>query len=967
MRRIHPLPVLVVAVLTLLMLPGTAQAVNGGEEIAVNTTLAEDNRSPAIATAANGDFAVAWARTEPGPVPEIFYRSIYARLFNAAGAPLTGEIHVNLTPGSGLLGPIAPAVAPDAGGGFTVVWGNTYEKTSGIYARRFNAEGVPLSGEIPLDEVSSETEVDALPAITPDGTAGFTAAWVRTKWPPVYLGPSESDVYARRFNAAGEPLSGAMEVNTTTNDTQTSPAIASDGSGGFTVAWMSGYGYYPGTNFNVYARRFDAAGAPLSGEIAVNGPETYGAYPAIAPRPGGGFTVAWSGNGIRARRYDAAGSPVGNEIEVDNGPPLLLFGGGEPAIAAAPGGGFTVAWTNAESSTYSSPNNADLYERRFDSSGTALGGKHLLTTTTAGDQSEPALAPDGEGYFTAAWRSAPARYPASDGDILARRFQSGPETQIDSGPAEGSSTNDPTPSFSFSADEPGATFECELDGGGFSACTSPHETQALADGPHSFEVRATAAGKTDPIPASRHFRVDTVPPETSLDSAPPALTNDSSPSFAFSSEAGASFECALDGANFAACSSPYTAEPTLADGAHTFQVRAVDEAGNADQTPAGAGFTVDTTPPGLAITSGPSGPTRDTTPIFAFASQEAVSVSCALSKLEPVSESFSPCSSPFEAGPLSDASYLFTVLALDPAGNTAKAEVVFTVDTVAPDTAIKSGQADLTRDATPTFVLSSNEPESSFECELDGGGFSACSSPLTTGRLADGAHTLAARAVDAAGNVDASPASRSFRVDATPPQTSIDSGPSGVTSDNRPSFRFSADEAGAHFQCRLDGGGFSACSSPLTLLPLREGAHRFEVRASDAIGNTDPTPAVRGFSVDTRPPVATLSGRRQQPADGRIEFELSCSERCTVAASGRIVAWKGAGHKVRFRLEVVERRLGAGESNTLDIGLAQQTAWRKLRGLLGSGWRARAGINAVITDQAGNATIRDLDVWLRRR
>ena len=82
------------------------------------------------------------------------------------------------------------------------------------------------------------------------------------------------------------------------------------------------------------------------------------------------------------------------------------------------------------------------------------------------------------------------------------------------------------PSFEFSS-EPGASLQCSLDGAAFSACTSPKAYTSLADGPHSFEVRATdQAGNVDPTPAARSFTVDTQAPETTISSGPSGPTND---------------------------------------------------------------------------------------------------------------------------------------------------------------------------------------------------------------------------------------------------------------------------------------------------------------------------------------------------------------------------------------------------------------------------------------------------------
>jgi hypothetical protein len=62
-------------------------------------------------------------------------------------------------------------------------------------------------------------------------------------------------------------------------------------------------------------------------------------------------------------------------------------------------------------------------------------------------------------------------------------------------------------------------------------------------------------------------------------------------SFAFTATETATFECRLDGSAWSACTSPkdYTA---LATGAHTFDVRATDGAGNVDATPATRTWTV---------------------------------------------------------------------------------------------------------------------------------------------------------------------------------------------------------------------------------------------------------------------------------------------------------------------------------------------------------------------------------------
>ncbi len=90
---------------------------------------------------------------------------------------------------------------------------------------------------------------------------------------------------------------------------------------------------------------------------------------------------------------------------------------------------------------------------------------------------------------------------------------------------------------------------------------------------------------------------DTTPPETAIDSGPEGVADTDLASFTFSSsEAGSTFECSLDGAAFEECSSPKD-YPGLADGDHTFSVRAIDVSGNVDSTPASRAWTVDTQVP----------------------------------------------------------------------------------------------------------------------------------------------------------------------------------------------------------------------------------------------------------------------------------------------------------------------------------------------------------------------------------
>ena len=95
------------------------------------------------------------------------------------------------------------------------------------------------------------------------------------------------------------------------------------------------------------------------------------------------------------------------------------------------------------------------------------------------------------------------------------------------------------------------------------------------------------------------------------------------------------------------------------------------------------------------------------------------------------------------------------------------------------------------------------------------------------------------------------------QLDRTAPDTVIDSGSSGTITTGSASFAFSATEAGSTFECKLDAAAWSGCTSPAAYSGLSDGAHSFSVRARDAAGNTDGSPAASSFTVDTSDPDVT--------------------------------------------------------------------------------------------------------------
>ncbi len=95
--------------------------------------------------------------------------------------------------------------------------------------------------------------------------------------------------------------------------------------------------------------------------------------------------------------------------------------------------------------------------------------------------------------------------------------------------------NSASPSFAFTSTEAGSTFECRIDSGTWGACTSPASYSNLADGSHTFEVRATdAATNVDASPASQTWTIDTAAPDTTITSGPTGTVADTNAAFGFS-------------------------------------------------------------------------------------------------------------------------------------------------------------------------------------------------------------------------------------------------------------------------------------------------------------------------------------------------------------------------------------------------------------------------------------------------
>ena len=451
-----------------------------------------------------------------------------------------------------------------------------------------------------------------------------------------------------------------------------------------------------------------------------------------------------------------------------------------------------------------------------------------------------------------------------------------PETSFTA--TEPNPTNDTTGDFSFTSSEGSSTFQCSLDGASFTTCTSPFATAALSQASHTLLVKATdAAGNTDGTPASHTWVVDTTAPETSFTATEPNPTNDTTGDFSFTSSEGSStFQCSLDGDSFTTCTSPF-ATAALGQGSHTLLVRATDAAGNTDGTPASHTWVVDTTAPETSFTATEPNPTNDTTGDFSFTSSEGSSTfQCSLD-----GASFTTCTSPFATAALGQGSHTLLVRATDAAGNTdgTPASHTWVVDTGAPDTTITVFEPNPTNHTTGEFEFTSTEAGSTFECSVDASAFATCSTPFSTAVLSAGLHTFAVRATDTSSNTDPSPASYSWTIDTTAPNTTLTATEPDPTNDTTGDFSFTSTEPGSTFECSVDGGSFTSCTSPFSTAVLGSGGHSFAVVATDAAGNPDPSAATHVWIVDIAAPDTSFTATEPNPTnDTTGDFTFTSTE-----------------------------------------------------------------------------------------
>lgn len=283
-----------------------------------------------------------------------------------------------------------------------------------------------------------------------------------------------------------------------------------------------------------------------------------------------------------------------------------------------------------------------------------------------------------------------------------------------------------------------------------------------------------------------------------------------------------------------------------------------------DRTCSGQSCVQAATDPDTLMTERPSNVSGSSSGTFSFTSSVPASTfECRLDDAFG-SQPFVACQAHQTWTGLSNGSHKLEVRSVGPAGHrdTTPYSYTWTVDTSFPETALGSGPSELSNNRQATFVFSSSDPGASFQCRLDStqeADFQNCSSPRTYTNLADGTHKFDVRAVRVPAQIDPTPASKTWTIDATAPDTQIT--PSSGFSIHRTMATFdiattasqssSQAEDAARLECKLDSASYSSCRPSLTVRGLAKGPHTLSVRSIDLAGNTDPSPATYSWNVDT--------------------------------------------------------------------------------------------------------------------
>ena len=429
----------------------TAAGELDGDPFMVNTTLAENQSSQAIAGLSSGGFVVTWqSLLQDGDLA-----GIYARVFDKAGVG-GSEIAVNtLTSGN----QVKSYVTARSDGGFVVGWVDA-KAPQQVYVQSYAADGTAQGANqaVSIDDVLTVNDSTNI-EFTELTDGSLVAAWDAWK--------GSRNIYGRAFNVQSDVVdppvveppskrigftSGITQLNSaTTSGDQINPSIASLPGNQFVMTW-SDRASNDGDRGGIFGRIYDETLTPITSEFLVNTlTSDWQSKSNVASASNGNFMAIWhQSNGyVEGQIFNASGDKLGSQFTVQEGfnglsdvvadsagnfwvVSTVNNGSGyinkysntgellvdskvyqsdvvafDPVITALSDGRILIGWYDGQNTSGS-----DIYGQFVTAAGELDGDPFMVNTTLAENQSSQAIAGLSSGGFVVTWQSL-----LQDGDL----------------------------------------------------------------------------------------------------------------------------------------------------------------------------------------------------------------------------------------------------------------------------------------------------------------------------------------------------------------------------------------------------------------------------------------------------------------------------------------------------------------------------------------------------------------------
>ena len=316
--------------------------------------------------------------------------------------------------------------------GFVSAW-QSYGPDSGwgVYGQKIDFNGNKVGTQFRIETNVNNNQTRPILKALPDG--GFLAMWEDDA-----QDGSGPGVYAQRFNALGQKVGDEFRVNSYTSSTQYRGGVTVLSNGNLMLTWMSYY--QDGSVYGVYGKIYSPSGNPISGEFVLNSTTSNEQqYPHTFALPNGEFISMWqtTGNGnsweIFGRKFDANGNAIGSEFKVNtNSAGDQYWVNGTNLV----NGGFVTTWISSTGGI------CDLHAQMYNENGEPVDSEFVVATSTNCNNDTNPIEARSDGGFQVAWTSA-------TGDTYTKRYNAAGKVVMTAG---GTSGNDLLASSSSDVD-----------------------------------------------------------------------------------------------------------------------------------------------------------------------------------------------------------------------------------------------------------------------------------------------------------------------------------------------------------------------------------------------------------------------------------------------------------------------------------------------------------------------------------